>query len=362
MVRERRGHLSVVSDVAAGEPLVRVPEALLVPVETTTWHVDGDTLSIDRHDRTASALQRELAALLVEVYNATGKVEWARSTLPTIALGDVPEAMHMIRVLRPSVGEQWQDLATALIDTRAIRLPSARCEGDRLRKGRRVLMPLIDLLDHHRHGAPYMVTEGLVSISAAHPTGNSACFARYGPRRDPVDLALAYGFADQTAVFARSIAAELDVPGVGPVRVEGRRPPPRSSLDPPMMSVQSGRLSLSHLTFHQEHPARLFTVVRMAFMAHLSQSRDSRSDPDDLVRAFLNALGSVNTRTLRSAEAALSRSDAPAAAMLKAALRKQRSVIARSLSGLGIPSSSAQDEPMYLIDAGWPGPIESGLR
>ena len=182
-------------------------------------------------------------------------------------------------------------------------------------------------------------------MTAAHPTGDSSCFARYGPRRDALDLALAYGFVDPTAVFARSIAVELEVPGIGSVRIEGRRPPSQSSLDPPIMNVVAGRTSLSHITFHAEHPDRLLTVVRLAFRARLSRLRETRFDPDGLTRAFLGELGRVNEQALRSAEAVMSRSMVPAAAMLNAALGQQRSVIARSLGHLGIPSRTTQDEP-----------------
>ena len=63
-----------------------------------------------------------------------------------------------------------------------------------------VLLPLIDLLNHHHAGTCFRIQDGAMRVKTVQAGGNE-CFTHYGNRRDVLDLALHYGHLDQSTPF-----------------------------------------------------------------------------------------------------------------------------------------------------------------
>ena len=317
-VRERDGQISLHADAPRGDVLVRVPEDLLVPVAETGWGTSDDVLSIARHDPTASAPQRELIEAHLAVYNSTGKIRWARNTLPVMVLSRDAAVASTVRLLRPSFPQESPSTAEGFINTRLYQ-QAVTCDG--------VLMPVIDFLNHHRRGAKLLIDDGAMTVRVEHAAGDMQCFASYGSRRDLLDLALGYGFVDPAVRFARSLAVSTDIPGFGNVEVLGRRREAVSSLDPPQITMERKRLSLSHLSFHAEHPDRVVSVLQLAVGSYLAQHVDPPHEPLLTARAVVAALASANIDLLRRAESQLADSTTEAAHVLSAAISGQRDII-----------------------------------
>lgn len=62
--------------------LIKLPTELLLPIGAAQWSQSADALQLLQPPPAATAVQRELLQLHVELYNATGKVHWWSSQHP----------------------------------------------------------------------------------------------------------------------------------------------------------------------------------------------------------------------------------------------------------------------------------------
>jgi hypothetical protein len=152
-----------------------------------------------------------------------------------------------------------------------------------------VLMPLIDMLNHHPQGAPFQVDDSRLSVRVAQPTGDGECFAAYGGRRDVLDLALHYGYLDTATPFAFSAPVSVEVEGLCHIRVVAGRTRPAHPLDPPRTQWDGETLELSHLCAHGVHPERLQTVLRLPLLPIARKRAMGRMRPTDGLTMLLNA-------------------------------------------------------------------------
>ena len=189
------------------------------------------------------------------------------------------------------------------------------------------MMPLVDLLNHHHQGAPFRIDDGAMQIRAQQ-AGGRECFAHYGHRRDVLDLALHYGHCDLSTPFAHSAPLEIDVEGIGRVRIEhqGQRAPVHP-FDPSRVTLEPDGLRLSHLCCHQAHPERVQTMLSLALQAHLKRGGHDAASALRLAQSGLYAIGEANMRLLDQLAGAAQSSSHPGAPILMAAAQRQASII-----------------------------------
>jgi|LauGreDrversion4_2_1035121.scaffolds.fasta_scaffold32831_3 hypothetical protein len=305
-------------------PLISMPTDLLVPIAGAQWSDSADALRLLESPPEATAVQRELLQLHAELYNTTGKLHWWRNQHPARLVDTSPEVAAALEPLKPGHRAQAErSAAEGFLATRSFAWRSDPEQGRR----QPVLMPLIDLLNHHHQGAPYRIRDGAMQIRAAQ-AGGPECFAHYGHRRDVLDLALHYGHCDSSTPFAHSAPLEISVEGMGRIRVEhqGRRTP-LHPFDPPRVSLEPDGLSLSHLCCHQDHPERVQTMLILALQAHLKCRGYDAASALQVAQSGLSALGAANVRLLNQLVAAAQSSTHPGSATLVAAALRQATII-----------------------------------
>ena len=335
---ERGGAMGVEFEGEAGErPLFEVPEGLLVPVDAVQWDPGPEQIAVAVDDPGLSAAQRQALELMVALYECTGKARWAATALPECWLPHDADALSVVRTVVPGFAGVPHNVAEVFVASRVLRV------GRREQVERRVLMPLVDLLDHHRTGAPLVVADGTLRIPVVRIGDAPTCFASYGSRRSPLDTALHFGFTDTSAVHARSIAVDLAPPvgvtGLDAVVVQGRHALAVSRFDPPRVALEDGRLVLSHLTFDVAHPDRAPAMLALAF-AGIGRQGVGVPDPHEAAIDVVRRAAAANATVLDAAASALDGADGPPSrAVVVEALRLQREIVVGSCSGGGVAAA-----------------------
>jgi hypothetical protein len=324
---ERHNQLTVFCDASAGSPderLFFLPRELLVPIDGARWSPRTDRLELLAPPPGLDAVQQELLDLHIDLFNAAGKLQDWHDGHPRRAVWDHAAVRNAIEAIRPGAGDVPPCAAEGFLAERSF--------GLRPHGGRRVevLMPLIDLLNHHFQGSPYFVDDTAMTIQVAQPD-DAECFAHYGGRRDVLELALRYGYLDLRTPFAYSAPLALEVDGIGRIVVLGERLLPAHELDPPRLQLQPDRLEISHLCCDERHPARLVTMLRLALMGAARERGLPAQSADRAAASALAAIGEANLRMLaclvdacRAVQAAT-----PSAAKLVAAAEREAAIIAR---------------------------------
>lgn len=282
-VVERSGSFSVHLEGEDHDlPLIRLPESLLIPVDDLDWDRDPGRIAVIGGRAALHADQQQALDLMLDVYNRTGKAAWARRHLPGCSMPGNEAVRAAVQRAAPRFGVGDHSVAEVFIASRVLRLNAERRDP-----GHRVLMPVVDFLDHHRRGASFRVVDGAMVIAVVRPEDPTSCRAAYGARRSPLDTVLHFGFVDTSAGHARSLGLTVDHPARpigGVVTVEGRSLRAVSPLDPPVISVEEGRLQLSHLTFDVAHPDRIVGMLTLG-LAGVSRRGDlTVADPAEAAR------------------------------------------------------------------------------
>lgn len=321
-VRERAGSLSghrLRHDGTENNPrpLIVLTDAALPRVKQGEWRFDGGALRVEVAPAT-DKLTARLLSLMAQLYSATGKPQWYREQHPRATLRESSAAFQSVRRLRPQFN--LDSGPEGFLATRAYGLGEL---------GEPVLLPIADALNHHHSGAQLRFTDAALRIAERHPSNSSECLVAYGGlRRDPLDLALHYGFADATSRVARSAPLHCDVAGLGPVRIGLLEGKPKSLMDPPMVEWAGGVLALSHLNFQADEVSRTEVPLRMLL--------DSLGVPDaeSASKRLLRSAVEGNVVMLNQLCDTLD-DQKPAEAMLLAACSHQVKVLDGFLGGLG---------------------------
>ena len=324
-----RGHDLTVeceADAAPPEtPLFRVPRELLVPVTGATWSDSRDALVLLEAPQGLSPAQEALLTLFIDLYNACEKVPRTAASHPATA-DLAPGLIEAVRMIYPRFRGEPRSAAEVLIGCRVFGLTGP--PGAEPAKTQ-VLMPLIDLLDHNEHGAPYAVDATAMTVQAAQPLGDHTCYARYGGRRDPLGQALHYGYVDTGTTSALSAAVDLDVAPLGRVVVDRSAGPRRHRLDPPKVTRDDdGTLRISHAFFDRLHPQRLTGVLELVARGAVAQSGAEGEATRDAGAALRYALAQANLDLLEGIQREADPAAGPAAATIAAAARAQAAIFA----------------------------------
>ncbi len=227
VLEEAGGHVRIPAPPPAtdDEPLLSVPVLCLPPVAALCLDGDGRIGVVDRA-RELPETTRLTAERLAAFYDAVGKLDAHAREHPLFAL----DACRAVRdkliagragaVATDRLGElddpaaRGRLLLESLLESRHFDLPGVG----------RVLLPLIDCLNHHGGAPTFQVAEGSAAVWVvnARPAGTAEVFARYRTL-DPHDALLSYGFVDESHNLVRSVplrvaleaGAVLDVAGTG---------------------------------------------------------------------------------------------------------------------------------------------------
>jgi hypothetical protein len=215
-ILESDGNLSIHCPSDSTEvTLFVVPEALLIPVSKITWGVAKDAHTGIRTIDIASAVdltpvQSELLHLQIELYNTLSKFEWFLTEHPSSALSQFPGIEHLIIQCEPNYAR-----SQSLEDFLATRVLGYRDKSSTEEHWPKtpVLMPLVELINHHSRGAPFDMSNGCVTVSANRTDSSSECFVNYGGMRDALQMFVSYGFADESSIVATSTPVTIPLIG-----------------------------------------------------------------------------------------------------------------------------------------------------
>jgi len=214
----------------AGRVLARLPWNCLVPLPSFHLSVATDDIVISSHDEGLTGECVSIMEALLELYNLTDKLAHHRRTSPWSLLASFPELLDFISPARYQNHFGFADLIISgnndelmlqsFLSSRVLAYPdSARAPPYP------VLMPVIDFFNHHFQGALFQIDQdrnksGSVAMTRSVPLGvtRNECFACYGAH-DSFDTWLIHGFIDSTALFIRSIAMTIKLPGLGTIEL-----------------------------------------------------------------------------------------------------------------------------------------------
>ena len=325
-IEVRQGEMRLLAPRGAQGTLITLPTQLLVPLEGARWSAAPDHLELLEAPAQASDLQRQLLQLHGALYNATGKLPWWSQQHPARLVERQATVAAALAVIKPHYGEARKATTAAegFLATRSFRWQADSEHGE----CQKVLLPLIDLLNHHHRGAPYRIANGAMTMAMAQPDDTEECFAHYGHRRDPLDLALHYGHLDTSTPFAHCAPLEIPLEGVGWVRVESQRQGrPAHPLDPPQVTLEGDGLRLSHLCCHHHHPERVQTVLKLALQGSLKRRGHPDGKVQRLAEEAIGQLSSANQQVLHHLVEAVEAVEGPGSRILAEAARRQAAII-----------------------------------
>ncbi|MGB5136195.1 MAG: hypothetical protein WBN89_13580 [Prochlorococcaceae cyanobacterium] len=339
--RIQKGQMSLWAPEGVSGSLISMPTALLVPIDGARWGRNPHQLQLLAAPPQLTRVQSELLLLQIGLYNATGKLRWWSERHPARLLDRHPELAEAVAQLKPGYGsprkerQEGRCAAERFLDTRSYcHQPDAK-SGETSGQTINVLLPLIDLLNHHEEGAGLQIQGTAMVIEPGQPEGcGGECFASYGNRRDALDLALHYGFSDTSTPFAHGAALQLNMDVLGRLRVKGQLfGRPDHPLDPPVVNQSEGEISISHLCCDRSQPQRLLAVLDLALRAELQRQGQPRQQAAALSQAAIEAIARTNQERLAhlisTAESLLP--SHPEAAILSDAARHQAAVMAAVL-------------------------------
>lgn len=204
-IMARGGHISVTAEAPNGEPLIQLPATAFIPISRLTWD-DGTRLAFHDHDDVLNDATFELLTLQVALHNACDKLAMLNATHPAIAVDLPADVIEAVRVLKPTFRTEYRTPVSLFWSNRVLRIPPGAGTPPEP-----MALPLVDLLDHRRGGATGLWTGSAFSVDAQHAGAEPGCFLDYGYGRDALDMAIDYGFVDDTAAPLRVIEANRPV-------------------------------------------------------------------------------------------------------------------------------------------------------
>lgn len=279
LVREAGGYISpdlvlhqcgsmLWASVAAGSStakspsrLVLLPEKLLVPIDGLGWQA-GTSLQPQAGLDSLQPLQRHALDLMLELFDLTGKMSSAERELPVRALASESALLALIRSGRPHWRPAAACTAEAFIGTRILGRQDDPAEVNTGGASRepQMLMPLLDVWNHHPRGAIFRHRpEGMAIRQSEHAPADQA-YANYG-YRDALSLLLDYGYVDRQPRFLQSIACQLELAGIGRLTImrQGHSTPN----DLPWFKVTQEGVMAGHINLDADQPQLALEWLRM---------------------------------------------------------------------------------------------------
>ena len=306
-----RGHLRINSEATSG-PLLRIPVHLWVRVDRVTWGFTDERLEVVDVPDDIGEFELPMLYLQTALHNACGKLDWLSVTHPSLA-SDVPDPIIVAtRALIPSFRAHPPDAVDVLFADRCFRIPAAPGGTPQ-----RMLIPLVDLLNHHTSGAAGSWDGNAFCVEARQPFDSDECALDYGLRRDAMEMAVVYGFIDTSATLAHSAPVVVDMSGGTRLQVMGDARDTDGSLVPINAIANGDVMSVNRLTFSSDDPDS--TVHELA-AATGWDAPHARVAVAAIARANISLVDAL-------IKACADAPDIRAAAILGEAARVQRSVV-----------------------------------
>src|SRR3984893_268444 len=216
---------------SAGKVLVRLPWDCLIPFSPFRLSIVNDDLAISSYEEGLTAECVVIMEALLELFNLTGKVAHHRRTSPWRLIISYPALLERVRQGRDREdfvlfqqfivsGSEDELMLQSFLNSRVLGYKASTTAPPFP-----VLMPVIDLFNHHFQGALFKIDEVpnkerslAIARSMPLPGTGKECFACYGAH-DSFDTWVTYGFVDQSALFVRSVAMTIDLPNLGTIRL-----------------------------------------------------------------------------------------------------------------------------------------------
>ena len=231
------GELSIktIEEIAGGKELIRISKDVILPTDQCEITVKGDEFVWEfKKGGSLSDLQKKLFDSMFSLYNFSNKVAFQKKVSfflnmrkhkeifeKLIEVRNVPKG-YQEYIDRVQSGLEEQDVGQFIADT----FIKTRQLGymDHVRQANvSILMPVIDFMNHNWFGASFSAGRGPragdLVVNSRQPVEDSLeCYAYYGPM-DAMDTFMRYDFADLQAPAVRSVPVDLDVLGLGTIKI-----------------------------------------------------------------------------------------------------------------------------------------------
>lgn len=242
----RDGQFSVECSSDDDEPLLFIPREALVRVDAVVWADHPWALRVAELPDDIGDIELSLLYVQAAIHNQVERLPWIARTHPVVA--ELPdEVVTALRTLVPGFRSTSLSPRDVLFANRCLQVDLGDGRGVQ-----RVLIPVLDLLNHHPAGARPSWDGTAFTLSVHRPFGTVECALDYGLQRDALELAAVYGFASADAAVAHLPHLTTRVTGVTGVTdvsvvASGRQ----ASGEFAPLSVHHGQegTQISHLTF-----------------------------------------------------------------------------------------------------------------
>ena len=314
----RDGQLSLECTADDDEPLLVIPREAFVRVDAITWGDDPLTMAISALPDDLGDIETSMAYVQAALHNQTGKLEWLLRTHPGLA--PLPDAIvDRMRRLVPGFRATEMTPVDVLFSDRCLRVDLGDGRGSQ-----RVLVPILDLLNHHPRGAQACWRDEAFSVTTTRPFGTSECALDYGHERDAMEMAAVYGFVDTGAGVAHLPVTRTDVPGIGIVSVVAAGRQATGALAPLTVERIGNETRISHLTFTTD------AVTMQALVDELTQAAGWDAAASRAAVQTVGARAREKTLELRD----LCVGDDDVMAVIRGAAARQGEVLASALAAL----------------------------
>jgi hypothetical protein len=188
-----KGQLHIESLEVDDSPLFHIPSQAFVRVDDVLWSDSSEQLEILDIPDHFDDIETELLYIQVALHNQCGKLSWMTKTHPWLA-EDVPdEVIEAVRQILPSFREPRITATDALWANRCFKIAINESQ-----EPQRVLIPLVDLLNHHNLGTTGLWTGDAFDVASNAAFGSNECALNYGLNRGALEMAAVYGFIDNS--------------------------------------------------------------------------------------------------------------------------------------------------------------------
>ncbi len=296
IVRYKQGNFSIASKSnEKGKPFMRLPLSSLPRFDQFQFSLDGNDLGLSGWSEAVPQQHFQIVDAMIELYNLCGKAKRHRLASAWLFLADQPELLPLIlegrddptvnglvgRIRAGYIGDLVLD---TFLMTRYIMIDNLL-----------LLMPVAEFVNHSNRAQtfyfPPRAEGGGVTVRRTRipKRFGDECFASYG-KLDSLDSWLIYNFVEEYADFVRSVPLDIELPGVGTIRVHGYIMPGGPSKIPPELEdlrdwmpealvKERGLIEIRFLLIPSVHSPNLRRVLRWV----IDQLAPGHAQADSLV-------------------------------------------------------------------------------
>jgi hypothetical protein len=267
-----------------GQTLLRIPDALFIPVSKITWTSNEGVLAYSGDCSALTDVHIRILDAMVALYNATDKINKVAACFPNSLFRLDFDLLALIQKARPQMVLSEKSLAEQFINTR---LSSQNNEDSEETSD--YLMPLIDMLNHHPFGPKYGRNDAKDwVIQVQHPiAGSEECFVRY-QKGDSFANALWHGYFESAPRYLSSVQCSFKHDLLGTVTVHGVNYE-RRKLNAPFVQRVEGGLDLYTIILDPETLPALRTFLGLAVRSVHRQLEQGQAEriADELIESII---------------------------------------------------------------------------